>query len=80
VTAASPSYTGHRYPPEIITHCVWLYHRFPLSFRQVEEPMLTRGVVVSYETIRRWWAKFGQVYANRPPRRRARPRRHMASR
>jgi putative transposase len=51
---------------------VWLYHRFPLSFREVEELMLQRGVVVSYETIRQWCAKFGQVYANRLRRRRAR--------
>ena len=45
VTAASSLYKGHRYPPEIIAHCVWLYHRFPLSFREVEELMLQRGVV-----------------------------------
>jgi transposase-like protein len=45
-----PSYKGHRYPVEIINHCVWLYFRFPLSFREVEEPMLERGVAVSYET------------------------------
>ena len=73
MTAASSSYKGHRYPPEIIAHCVWLYHRFPLSFREVEELMLQRGVVVSDETIRQWCAKFGQVYANRLRRRRARP-------
>ena len=73
VTAASSSYKGHRYPPEIIAHCVWLYHRFPLSFREVEELMLQRGVVVSYETIRQWCAKFGQVDANRLRRRRALP-------
>ena len=54
VTTASSSYKGHRYPPEIIAHCVWLYHRFPLSFREVEELMLQRGVVVSDETIRQW--------------------------
>ena len=53
----SPSYKGHRYPVEIISHCVWLYFRFPLSFREVEELMLERGVVVSYETIRRWCAE-----------------------
>ena len=46
------SYTGFRYPMEIISHCVWLYHRFPLSFREVEERMMERGVVVSYETLR----------------------------
>ena len=73
VTAASSSYKGHRYPGEIIAHCVWLYHRFPLSFREVEELMLVRGVVVSYETIRAWGAKFGQAYANQLRRRRARP-------
>ena len=71
VAAASSWYKGHRYPPQIIAHCVWLYHRFPLSFREVEELMLTRGVVVSYETIRQWCAKFGQVYANRLRRRQA---------
>jgi putative transposase len=43
---------------------VWLYFRFPLSFREVEELMLERGVIVSYETVRRWCAKFGQAYAN----------------
>ncbi|WP_148262681.1 IS6 family transposase [Hoyosella subflava] len=68
-----PSYKGHRYPGEIINHCVWLYFRFPLSFREVEEMILERGVVVSYETIRRWCAKFGQAYANQLRRRRARP-------
>ena len=60
------SYKGHRYPAEIIAHCVWLYHRFPLSFREVEELMLVRGVIVSYETIRQWCAKFGPEYACRP--------------
>ncbi|MFD9465439.1 IS6 family transposase [Streptomyces sp. NPDC060027] len=62
--SVSPSYRGHRYPVEVISHCVWLYFRFPLSFREVEELMLQRGVIVSYETIRRWCAKFGQAYAN----------------
>nr|WP_218680875.1 IS6 family transposase [Rhodococcus qingshengii] len=72
-TTAAPSYKRHRYPSEIIDHCVWLYFRFTLSFRDVEELMLERGVVVSYETIRRWCDKFGQAYANRLRRRRARP-------
>ncbi|MEW1778714.1 DDE-type integrase/transposase/recombinase [Streptomyces sp. NPDC086777] len=62
--SASPSYRGHRYPVEVISHCVWLYFRFPLSFREVEELMLQPGVIVSYETVRRWCAKFGQAYAN----------------
>lgn len=61
----SPSYKGaHQYPVQVISHCVWLYHRFPLSFREVKELMLERGVTVSYETVRRWCAKFGQAYAN----------------
>ncbi|MEW2121779.1 IS6 family transposase [Streptomyces sp. NPDC005474] len=62
--AVSLSYKGHRYPVEVISHCVWLYHRFPLSFREVEELMLERGVSVSCETVRRWCGKFGQAYAN----------------
>jgi putative transposase len=73
VRTATASYKGHRYPVEIINHCVWLYVRFTLSFREVEELMLARGVVVSYETIRRWCAKFGQAYANQLRRRRPRP-------
>ena len=68
-----PSYKGFRFPAEIISHCVWLYHRFPLSFREVEEMMLERGVVVSHETIRQWCYKFGQTYANELRRRRPRP-------
>ena len=51
MTAAGSSYKGFRFPPEIISHGVWLYHRFPLSFRDVQELMLERGVDVSYETI-----------------------------
>ncbi|MYS92328.1 IS6 family transposase [Streptomyces sp. SID5464] len=71
--STSLSYKGHRYPVEVISHCVWLYHRFPLSFREVEELMLERGIVVSYETVRRWCAKFGQRYASALRRRRPRP-------
>ncbi len=47
----SPLYKGHRYPVEIISHCVWLYHRFPLSLPEIEELMMARGVLVTYETI-----------------------------
>jgi transposase-like protein len=65
-------YRGFRYPAEIISHCVWLYHRFPLSFREIEEMMLARGVVVSHETIRQWCAKFGAAYAAGLRRRRGR--------
>jgi hypothetical protein len=70
--AAKPKVQPHAMV-EIINHCVWLYFRFPLSFREVEELMLVRGVVVSYETIRHWCAKFGQAYANQLRRRRPRP-------
>lgn len=63
----SLSYRGHRYPVEVISHCVWLYFRFPLSFREVEELMLQRSVIVSYETVRRWCLKFGQAYAAAGP-------------
>ncbi|WP_406349611.1 IS6 family transposase [Streptomyces sp. NBC_00144] len=69
----SSSCKGRRYPVEVISHCVWLYFRFPLSFREVEELMLERGVIVSYETVRRWCLKFGQQYANGLRRRRPQP-------
>ena len=45
-------YRGHRFPPEIISHGVWLYHRFCLSFRDVEELLAKRGIIVTYETVR----------------------------
>jgi putative transposase len=73
VTVGVPSYKGFRFPAETIGHCVWLYHRFPLSFREIEEMMLGRGITVSHETVRQWCAKFGQTYANSLRRRRARP-------
>jgi putative transposase len=59
------SYKRHRFPPQIIAQAVWLYFRFPLSLRLVEEMLLERGMVVSYETIRRWAKKFGPDYARR---------------
>ncbi|GAB2806808.1 hypothetical protein GCM10027073_44400 [Streptomyces chlorus] len=61
--AAAPSYKGFRYPAEIISHVVWLYHRLPLSFREVEELLLARGTIVSHETIRQWCTRFGPQYA-----------------
>ncbi|MDP8928712.1 MAG: IS6 family transposase [Actinomycetota bacterium] len=61
--AAAPSYKGFRFPAEIISHAVWLYHRFPLSYREVEELLLARGIVVSHETIRQWCDRFGPQYA-----------------
>ena len=59
------SYKRHRFPPQIIAHAVWLYFRFPLSLRLVEEMLLERGIVVSYETVRRWALKFGPDYTRR---------------
>jgi putative transposase len=66
------AYRGHRFPKEIISHCIWLYFRFSVSFRDVEELMAARGVLLSYETVRRWCDKFGRSYAAGLRRRRAR--------
>ena len=66
-------YHRHRFPSEIISYCVWLYFRFSLSFRDVEELMSSRGVRLSYETVREWCFKFGQTYANGFRRRSPRP-------
>jgi putative transposase len=66
-------YKRHRFPGEIISHAVWLYYRFLLSYRDVEELLAERGIAVSYETIRRWCRKFGQAFADGLRRRRARP-------
>jgi putative transposase len=62
-------YAGHRFPAEIISHAVWLYFRFPLSLRMVEEMLAVRGIVVSHETVRQWALKFGQAFANQIRRR-----------
>jgi putative transposase len=70
--ATAPSYRGYRFPAEIISHAVWLYHRFCLSFRDVEDLLAKRGVLVSHETIRQWCRKFGPAYARRIARRRGR--------
>ena len=59
------NYKNHRFPPEIIARAVWLYYRFPLSLRHVEEMLLERGITVSYETIRRWGRRHGPSYARR---------------
>src|SRR5580658_7613425 len=63
----------HRFPAEIISHAVWLYHVFSLSLRDVELLLAERGIVVSYETVRRRGKKFGRSFANRVRRRRPRP-------
>ena len=68
------SYRRHRFPPEIIQHAIWLYLRFTLSYRDVEELLAERGVDISYETVRRWVLKFGPVIARRLRRRRPQPR------
>ena len=60
-----PSYRRHRFPSEIISHAVWLYHRFCLSFREVEERLAERGVTVTYEPVRHWCQKFGPNYAHK---------------
>src|ERR671939_1147876 len=62
--AARSPYAGHRFPPEVIGHAVWLYFRFPLGLRMVEEMLAARGIVVSHETVRQWALKFGQAFAN----------------
>lgn len=67
------SYRRHRFPPDIIQYAVWLYYRFTLSFRDVEDLLAERGIDVSYETIRRWTEKFGRAYASRLQQRRPRP-------
>ena len=56
----SHSPKGHRYPAFIISHCIWLYHRFSLSYRDIEELMFSRGVSVSYESMRQWCKKFSK--------------------
>ncbi len=68
----TPSSHRHRFPSEIISHAVWLYHRFCLSFREVEELLAERGITVTYETIRQWCQKFGQNYARKLKKRQGR--------
>src|SRR5881394_3650579 len=67
------SYRRHRFPAEIIQHAIWLYLRFTLSYRDVEELLAERGLDISYETVRRWVRKFGSVIARRLRERRPRP-------
>jgi putative transposase len=69
IQSAPSRYTGYRLPPEIISRAVWLYFRFPLSLRMIEEMLAARGIIVSHETVRRWALKFGQAFANRIRRR-----------
>jgi putative transposase len=68
----TPSYQRHRFPSEIISHAVWLYHRFCLSFREVEELLAERSITVTYETVRQWCQKFGPAYARKLKKRQGR--------
>ena len=70
------SFARHQFPPDIIRHAVWLYLRFTLSFRDVEDLLAERGLDVSYETVRRWVLKFGPLFAKELRRRRHRPTSH----
>ena len=77
MTPPALSYHGYRFPPEIISHAVWLYHSFCLSFRDVEDLLAERGVTVSYEAIRQWCQTFGLNYARRLRRRHGRLGRYV---
>ena len=66
------SYQGYRFPPDSISHAVWLYHRFGVSVRDVEDLLAQRGMTVSYEAIRLWCLPVGSVYARRLKRRQGR--------
>ena len=68
-TPRDPLYAGYRFPAELISYAVWLYFRFPLSLRMVEEMLAARGISVTYETIRQWSLKFGREFASRLRRR-----------
>ena len=66
------TYHGYRFPPEVISHAVYLYHRFCLSYRDIEELLAKRGIIVTYETVRQWCKKFGPEYARNLRRRQGR--------
>jgi len=69
IKASKSIYRGYRFPAEVIEHAVWLYFRFPLSLRMVEDLLAARGITVSHETVRCWAEKFGRIYANKIRRR-----------
>jgi len=71
----SVSFARHQFPPDVIRHAVWLYLRFTLSLRDVEEMLAERGLDVTYETVRRWVTKFGPLFARELRKRRQRPTR-----
>jgi putative transposase len=68
-TPTRSRYAGHRFPAEIISHAIWLYFRFPLGLRMIEEMLTARGIIVSHESVRQWARKFGQALANQIRRR-----------
>ena len=72
MNSPTPSYHGYRFPADIIAHAVWLYFRFNLSFRDVEDLLAQRGITVTYETIRQWCGTFGHAYGRRLRQRRGR--------
>ena len=67
------SFARHQFPPAVIRHAVWLYMRFTLSYRDVEDLLAERALDISYETVRRWVLKFGPLFARELRRRRLRP-------
>ena len=67
------SYKRHLYPSAIISHCIWLYYTFPLSYRDIQKMMKYRGIDITYETIRQWCHKFAKTYANHIRRKRTKP-------
>ena len=72
MSTTTHDYRGYRFPSEIISHAVWLYHRFCLSYRDVEDLLAERGIIVSHEAIRQWCRKFGPEYARKLTRRQGR--------
>src|SRR3954462_9720626 len=74
------SYRCHRFPGIVIQQAVWLYFRFALSYRDVEDMLAERGIDVSYETVRRWALKFGTIHCGQVEKRKAATRRAVASR
>jgi putative transposase len=70
-SSRDPLYRRHRFPAEVIAHAVWLYFRFPLSLRMVEDMLVARGITVSHQTVRLWAEKFGRHFANNIRRRSA---------
>ena len=72
MNSPTPSYHGYRFPADIIAHAVWLYFRFNLSFRDVEDLLAQRGITVTCETIRQWCGTFGHAYGRRLRQRRGR--------